>query len=361
MIHFEPFPLLEAVFFLANRTAEVSWTSFLDTTFGSSGQRSEALISASHIITELEHRLNDSITVSEPILQKLIAPLQLREKPQQQPASNYIASLLWPNKIEAFLDWEESSFFDQLRKGTGQVSKRILNLLDEDASGQESPGEIHQLFAKINGSAIAPTAKLALLDLALNTSQYIDWLQEALTPVAAEFRRCREWMEPLLQQFRDRYSGESEEAIASRVCRSDLNGIHRYLFYPTVIYSNYVVVMSDDDETELLFCIGTLYEFLRECYAAAPNSGVQLSMALEVLSNRNRFQILTRLLEGPAYGRELASSVGVSPGAISQHIGALQGANLVTVHVDGRRTYYSLNTEGIDHFVKAFQAYFHRD
>ena len=327
MIHFEPFPLLEAVFFLANRTAEVSWTSFLDTTFGSSGQRSEALISASHIITELEHRLNDSITVSEPILQKLFAPLQLREKPQQQPASNYIASLLWPNKIEAFLDWEESSFFDQLRKGTGQVSKRILNLLDEDASGQESTGEIHQLF----------------------------------TPVAAEFRRCREWMEPLLQQFRDRYSGESEEAIASRVCRSDLNGIHRYLFYPTVIYSNYVVVMSDDDETELLFCIGTLYEFLRECYAAAPNSGVQLSMALEVLSNRNRFQILTRLLEGPAYGRELASSVGVSPGAISQHIGALQGANLVTVHVDGRRTYYSLNTEGIDHFVKAFQAYFHRD
>ena len=29
MIHFEPFPLLEAVFFLANRTAEVSWTSFV--------------------------------------------------------------------------------------------------------------------------------------------------------------------------------------------------------------------------------------------------------------------------------------------------------------------------------------------
>ena len=77
MIHFEPIPLLEAVFFLANRTAEVSWMSFLDTTFGSSGQRSEALISASHIITELEHRLSDSITVSEPILQKLFAPLQL--------------------------------------------------------------------------------------------------------------------------------------------------------------------------------------------------------------------------------------------------------------------------------------------
>ena len=74
MIHFEPFPLLEAVFFLANRTAEVSWMSFLDTTFGSSGQRSEALISASHIITELEHRLNDSITVSEPSCRSYLPP-----------------------------------------------------------------------------------------------------------------------------------------------------------------------------------------------------------------------------------------------------------------------------------------------
>lgn len=122
-----------------------------------------------------------------------------------------------------------------------------------------------------------------------------------------------------------------------------------------------MVLISNDSETEFLFCIGTLYEFLRECYAAAPNSGVQLSLALEVLSNRNRFQILTRLLEGPAYGTGAGQLRRRLAGAISQHIGALQGANLVTVHVDGRRTYYSLNTEGIDHFVKAFQAYFHRD
>ena len=114
-----------------------------------------------------------------------------------------------------------------------------------------------------------PTAKLALLDLALNTSQYIDWLQEALTPLQPNSGAAGNGWSLCFQQFPDRYSGESEEAIASRVCRSDLNGIHRYLFYPTVIYSNYVVVMSDDDETELLFCIGTLYEFLRECYAAA--------------------------------------------------------------------------------------------
>ena len=105
------------------------------------------------------------------------------------------------------------------------------------------------------------------------------------------------------------------------------------------------------------FCIGTLYEFLGECYAAAPNSGVQLSMALEVLSNRNRFQIPDPAVGRPRLWTELASSVGVSPGAISQHIGPA-GANLVTVHVDGRRTYYSLNTEGIDHFVKSVSSLF---
>ena len=60
----------------------------------------------------------------------------------------------------------------------------------------------------------------------------------------------------------------------------------------------------------------------------------------------------------PAVGR---SRLWTGAGQLRRRLGALQGANLVTVHVDGRRTYYSLNTEGIDHFVKAFQAYFHRD
>ncbi len=41
--------------------------------------------------------------------------------------------------------------------------------------------------------------------------------------------------------------------------------------------------------------------------------GIQLTQTLSALSNRNRFNILTKLLDGPAYGRELASFVGLSP------------------------------------------------
>ena len=101
-----------------------------------------------------------------------------------------------------------------------------------------------------------------------------------------------------------------------------------------------------------------MYEFLRENFALARNSGIQLTNTLAALSNRNRFNIITKLLDGPAYGRELANFVGISPVTISQHISILMGANLVTLHNDGTRTYYSLNTEALHTFVDSFQTYF---
>ncbi len=47
--------------------------------------------------------------------------------------------------------------------------------------------------------------------------------------------------------------------------------------------------------------------------------------------------------------------MGLSPVTVSQHIGILMGAKLVTVHNDGARTYYSLNKAGdqrLDRFTK---------
>lgn len=360
MIHYEPIPLLEAALFLTNRAAGVTWSSFLKATFGDTRPQSDAFVSTSQILIELERRLSASITISEQVQQKLFAPLQPREKKQNQPASPYAASLLWSNTMDAFIDCKEGSFFDLLRDQLPQVPQRILKFLGDDSWDHSTEVEINELFAKVNDSRLPQNAKLALIDLALNGGQYVDWLHQALTPVAAEFRSCRELMEPLLQQFQSRYCNEQEAATVKRLCRVDLAGINRLLVYPTVVCSHYAIMELNSDCTELLCCIGTLFELLRENLSATQNSGAQLSLMLDVLSNRNRFQILTRLLEGPAYGRELANAVGVTPGAISQHIGALQSMDLVTVHTDGRRTYYSLNAEGIDRFVTAFKAYFKR-
>ena len=51
----------------------------------------------------------------------------------------------------------------------------------------------------IKGSDLPQSAKLTLIDLALNPDSYIDMLQETLSPVAEAFRQCRSLVEPLLR------------------------------------------------------------------------------------------------------------------------------------------------------------------
>ena len=363
MICYNPIPLFEASLFLANQAAGVSWNSFLERTFGKGENclHSHALSSYSKILTELEQRLRASITVQDATLQKLYAPLYHKGNDQRHPSAGHVCSILLPGLAEAYLDWEAADFFTHLRQSLWGLPGRILEFLNPESCDAGENLSIQQLFQAINGSDLPQSSKLILTDLALNGEQYVDLLQDALTPVAKEFQRCQELISPLLEHFHNRYCQETEEAMMDRLLPRDRSRIKQIYIYPSVVCSNYVVYGFNADETVLLCCIGTLCEFLRENFAQSRNSGIQLTQTLSALSNRNRFNILTKLLDGPAYGRELASFVGLSPVTVSQHIGILMGAKLVTVHNDGARTYYSLNKAEISALIDSLKKYFRTD
>lgn len=82
----------------------------------------------------------------------------------------------------------------------------------------------------IKGSDLPQSAKLTLIDLALNPDSYIDMLQETLSPVAEAFRQCRSLVEPLLEEFRRLLSGgRSHDAGATHVLRPIQNSNGRHL------------------------------------------------------------------------------------------------------------------------------------
>jgi DNA-binding transcriptional ArsR family regulator len=73
--------------------------------------------------------------------------------------------------------------------------------------------------------------------------------------------------------------------------------------------------------------------------------------ALAALIGGVRAGVLTAL-GGPAANGELARRLGVTPGAVSQHLGVLRGCGLVTGHRVGRRVIY-VRTEAGDALVAA--------
>ncbi len=355
MIYYEPLPLLEANLFLANRAIGLSGPALFEKRLG--GSPNKSLLAYSEILTKLEQRLNDSITTLEGSTQTLYSPLHQRGLDSYWPSSDYLANLLFPNLVDAFVGRSTEDFLDNLRRHANMLPLRIINSLNPHLADTEPDVSIQALFSRISDSDLSYYSKLTLTDLALNVEKYIDMLGPTLFPVAEAFQTCREFITPLLDLFRERYQDQTETAILDRLWPGDRKNVRTIHIFPSVVCSSNAIFAFNDDETVLLGCVGCLYELLHEYLDSGRRSVAQLSKTMGALSNQNRLQIIANLLNGPAYGRELASAVGISPVTISQHISVLLSANLVTAHSNGSKAYYSLNNEELCDFVNRLKEF----
>ncbi len=66
---------------------------------------------------------------------------------------------------------------------------------------------------------------------------------------------------------------------------------------------------------------------------------------LKALSDDSRMKIITALLSHSSCGKGLARKIGISEAAISQHIGILKDAGLLSGEKRGNRMHYSVKAE----------------
>jgi DNA-binding transcriptional ArsR family regulator len=76
-------------------------------------------------------------------------------------------------------------------------------------------------------------------------------------------------------------------------------------------------------------------------------TSAKASAALQVLGDDTRRAIVEQLANGPLSVGELASRLPVSRPAVSQHLGALKAARLVTDTAEGTRRIYRLDQAGL--------------
>ena len=71
-------------------------------------------------------------------------------------------------------------------------------------------------------------------------------------------------------------------------------------------------------------------------------------LALEALADPTRRAILERLLSGPLPVKEIATPLPVTRPAVSQHLGVLKRAGLVSVEQQGTSRLYRLEPGGLE-------------
>ena len=81
-------------------------------------------------------------------------------------------------------------------------------------------------------------------------------------------------------------------------------------------------------------------------------SATAATRLLKALANRNRLLILCQLSDGELQVGELADRVGLSPSALSQHLGRLKKLGIVDVRRNSRAMHYRLAKGPAQHVMK---------
>ena len=83
---------------------------------------------------------------------------------------------------------------------------------------------------------------------------------------------------------------------------------------------------------------------------------------LRLLADATRFRLLALLSDGPQDVNTLTTKVDASRSSVSQHLGRLRWARLVTVRREGRRMVYRLSSDHVRALVAEAYAFAeHRD
>ncbi len=78
----------------------------------------------------------------------------------------------------------------------------------------------------------------------------------------------------------------------------------------------------------------------------------EASTVLGAMANTKRLIVMCNLLEGEKSVGQLAEIVGLSPAALSQHLGKMRALRLVDTRRDGQVIYYRLASEEVQEILK---------
>lgn len=81
----------------------------------------------------------------------------------------------------------------------------------------------------------------------------------------------------------------------------------------------------------------------------------------ELVAEPRRREILRLVWDGPLAVSDIAARVPVTIGAVSQHLGKLHRAGLVSVTRDGRRRLYSARRDSLAELAPMLEAMWHAD
>lgn len=351
MLYFTPLPIYEARNFFVSLASGDSPDAQFNYIVRSPSMASEAS-KYFDILSELFAKLKESITVDDSVISMLFVPMRKLRSEGGIPSFLSTCDML-VRRTKEYSIRSTDDFFRLIREQKAWIPSSLVERLFDEPFRTEEPISAFDAMKRICSSDIPDDEKLRALQLLVDPDRYIDAFEAAICPVAHKFESCAELYSPLIDLFRSDYSGMSELEILGGLFQNFDESPRVIDIYPSIMtVQNSAVSFVNGSSEEIVIFMGTLQRFDEEYLVACGNDRERLFSMLSSFSNQSRYLIMCRLAESPAYGRELAAYLNLTPGTISQHLSILAGFGLINVTSDGTRLYYSVNKEQMEQFIE---------
>jgi len=129
-----------------------------------------------------------------------------------------------------------------------------------------------------------------------------------------------------VQTLERRLTNEAPLALAASLREKPLKGPRSYqrvTFVPSRLIGHRHIQSWGNDHAVFFLQLGTL------ALNGPTETGAELAEFLKVLSDKTRMDILRLLCKGPSYGKEIATTLGLTTATVSRHLDQLKVAGLV--------------------------------
>lgn len=265
---------------------------------------------------------------------------------------------------DSILMMEESEYYKNVYHRLCVYNNSVQDVVDVKFG--ESLAEVIAFILKMD---IPDEKKLELQDIILNREAHFEkvnqLLERALKQITKYQKQIQEWISVFGEYWVEELGGKSFPDYMEEIFhfKEDIERpIEEWTLWPCVFVPTRMGVTFDmDPETGKVNgpCVGTAGILfgegytIRDCYESETTlSDEQALKTLRLISEKNKFEILSLTKEAPAYGSVLAQHLGLTTATISHHTNELYEAHLLNLEKKGNRIYYSTNEEMLRKLIR---------
>lgn len=221
----------------------------------------------------------------------------------------------------------------------------------KDANADHDPSfTMEEIFTRVNKTLLSDADRMVLLRFFQDIDVFYTLVRDRLEKLEDIYRRHFPLIEKRFMNKAALYQEQGDEAFPVKLLYRLVEGGEEvnplepvHIAISPVHYNGMSIRFMVGLNLRKLVSAGLIYDDLEELKNRQKMRREDTEEQLKALADPGRLSIIRLLSIRRYYVQELADELGLSPATLSHHLKILMQAMLVSVGIEGRRSYYSLN------------------